>query len=72
MSISSLLIQTCIDSFGPDAMAGMTLYAKLEGCLYLPAFAYGIALTGFVGQNVGAGRTDRVAAAAGCRPASRG
>ena len=63
MSISSLLIQTCIDAFGPDAMAGMTLYAKLEGCLYLPAFAYGIALTGFVGQNVGAGCTDRVAAA---------
>ena len=60
MSISSLLIQTCIDSFGPDAMAGMTLYAKLEGCLYLPAFAYGIALTGFVGQNYGAGHTDRI------------
>ena len=38
----------------------MTLYAKLEGCLYLPAFAYGIALTGFVGQNYGAGRTDRI------------
>ena len=44
-------------------MAGMTLYAKLEGCLYLPSFAYGIALTGFVGQNVGAGRMDRVAEA---------
>ena len=63
MSISSLLIQTCINAFGPDAMAGMTLYAKLEGCLYLPAFAYGIALTGFVGQNVGAGRIDRVKSA---------
>ena len=63
MSISSLIIQTFIDCFGPDAMAGMTLYAKLEGCLYLPAFAYGIALTGFVGQNVGAGRSDRVDAA---------
>ena len=60
MSISSLLIQTCIDSFGADAMAGMTLYAKVEGCLYLPSFAYGIALTGFVGQNWGAGRPDRI------------
>ena len=60
MSISSLLIQTCIDAFGQEAMAGMTLYAKLEGCLYLPAFAYGIALTGFVGQNYGAGRMDRI------------
>ena len=63
MSISSLLIQTCIDAFGPDAIAGMTVYAKLEGCLYLPCFAYGIALTGFVGQNYGAGRIDRVRAA---------
>lgn len=63
MSVSSLLIQTCIDGFGPDAIAGMTLYAKLEGCLYLPTFAYGIALTGFVGQNVGAHRPDRVRAA---------
>ena len=60
MSISSLLLQTQIDAFGPDAIAGMTLYAKLEGCLYLPAFAYGIALTGFVGQNYGAGRPERV------------
>ena len=45
---------------GSRAMAGMTLYAKLEGCLYLPAFAYGIALTGFVGQNYGAGHTERI------------
>ncbi|MBE6014275.1 MAG: MATE family efflux transporter [Lachnospiraceae bacterium] len=60
MSMSSLIIQTSINSFGPDAMAGMTLYAKLEGFLYLPTFAYGIALTSFVGQNFGAGRIDRV------------
>ena len=60
MSLSSLLIQTGINHFGPHAMAGMTLYAKVEGCLYLPTFAYGIALTGFIGQNLGAGRLDRV------------
>ncbi|MCR5174226.1 MAG: MATE family efflux transporter [Oscillospiraceae bacterium] len=63
MSISSLVIQTFINRFGSDAMAGMTLYAKLEGILYLPSFAYGIALTGFVGQNVGAGRTGRISSA---------
>ena len=60
MSVSSLLIQVQIDSFGPAAIAGMNLYAKLEGVLYLPTFAFGIALTGFVGQNLGAGRLDRV------------
>ena len=60
MSISTLIIQTTINSFGPAAMAGMTCYSKLEGCVYLPCFAYGIALTGFVGQNYGAGRMDRI------------
>ncbi|MGI5873494.1 MAG: MATE family efflux transporter [Bacillota bacterium] len=63
MSVSSLLIQVTINSFGPDAIAGMTVYAKIEGFLYFPAFAYGIALTGFVGQNLGAGRTDRIESA---------
>ena len=60
MSLSSLLIQINIDSFGPAAMAGMVLFAKIEGFLYYPAFAYGMALTGFIGQNFGAGRLDRV------------
>ena len=60
MSISSMLIQISINSFGPDAMAGMTVYAKIEGCLYLPSFAYGIALTSFVGQNHGARQYDRI------------
>ncbi len=60
MSISSLLIQSSIDSFGPAAMAGMTVFAKVEGLLYLPSFAYGIALTGFVGQNYGARKPERI------------
>lgn len=60
MSISSFLIQACINRFGPAAIAGMTLFAKLEGVIYLPTFAYGIAITSFVGQNLGAGRIDRI------------
>lgn len=60
MSISSLLIQTYINSFGYGAMAGMTVYARVEGFLYNPLFAFGLALTSFIGQNVGAGKFDRV------------
>ena len=60
MSISSLVIQLSINAFGASAVAGMTIFAKLEGFLYYPAFAYGIALTGFVGQNYGAGKMERV------------
>ena len=60
MSISSLVIQTYINSFGYAAMAGMTVYARVEGFLYYPLFAFGIALTSFIGQNVGAHDLARV------------
>ena len=62
MSISSLVIQTYINSFGYAAMAGMTVYARVEGFLYYPLFAFGIALTSFIGQNVGAHDLVRVRA----------
>ena len=62
MSISSLVIQGYINSFGYAAMAGMTVYARVEGFLYYPLFAFGIALTSFIGQNVGAKQPDRVRA----------
>jgi len=45
MSISSLVIQTYINSFGYAAMAGITVYARVEGFLYYPLFAFGIAST---------------------------
>ena len=60
MSLSSLVIQTYINSFGYAAMAGMTVYARIEGFLYYPLFAFGIALTSFIGQNVGAHDLARV------------
>lgn len=60
MSISSIVIQYSINAFGADAAAGMVVFARVEGFLYYPAFAYGMALTGFIGQNYGAGRMDRV------------
>ena len=62
MSISSLVLQTYINSFGYAAMAGMTVYARIEGFLYYPLFAFGIALTSFIGQNVGAHDLARVRA----------
>lgn len=60
MSISSLVIQTSINSFGTDAMAGMTVFSKIEGFLYFPLFSLGIAVTSFMGQNAGAGQSARI------------
>ena len=60
MSISSLVLQTYINSFGQDAMAGMNVFAKIEGFLYFPLFAFGIAVTTFISQNAGAVKIKRV------------
>ena len=60
MSISSLIIQSSINSFGAEAMAGMAVFSKVEGFLYFPLFSLGLAVTGFVGQNFGAKEYDRV------------
>ncbi|WP_455543826.1 MATE family efflux transporter, partial [Intestinibacter sp.] len=60
MSISSLIIQSSINSFGAETMAGMTVFSKVEGFLYLPLFSLGLAVTGFVGQNFGAKEYKRV------------
>ena len=60
MSISSILIRFHINAFGSDVIAGMNVFGRIEGLCYLPSFAFGIALTGFVGQNAGAGKPERI------------
>lgn len=59
-SISNLLVQAKINSFGAIAMAGVAAYSRIDGFLYMPMMALSMAITTYVGQNVGAGRYDRV------------
>lgn len=59
-NISNLLVQIKINSFGTIAMAGTTAYSKLDAFIYLPMESVSLALSTFVGQNIGAGRYDRM------------
>ena len=65
ISIANVLVQKNINSFGADAMAACGSYAKVEGFVFLPITCFSLALTTFIGQNMGAGKLDRVKA--GCR-----
>ena len=59
-SISNVLIQSSINSFGKVAIAGNTAASNLEGFVYVAMNAlYQAALT-FVGQNYGAHKPDRI------------
>lgn len=59
-AISNLLVQTKINGFGSIAMAGITAYSKIDGFIYMPLMAISLAVSTYVGQNIGAGKYDRV------------
>lgn len=59
-SLSNVVIQSSINSFGSTVMAGSAAAANLEGFVYVAMNAfYQTALT-FIGQNFGAGKKERI------------
>lgn len=59
-SVSNLLIQASINSFGTDAIAAWAAIGKIDGFIWMVMSAFGISITTFAGQNFGAGKYDRV------------
>ena len=59
ISIANVVVQSNINAFGPDAMAGCGSYSKVEGFVFLPITSFAMALTTFIGQNLGAGEHER-------------
>lgn len=59
IDFANLMIQAYINSFGQNAMAGIGAYSRIEGFMFLPVTAFGMALTTFVSQNIGARQKDR-------------
>lgn len=59
ISIANVVVQSNINAFGDDAMAGCGSYAKVEGFIFLPIMAFSMAITTFIGQNLGAGNHER-------------
>lgn len=59
ISIANVVIQSNVNSFGDDAMAGCGAYWKIEGFGFLPITCFAMAMTTFIGQNLGARQYDR-------------
>ncbi len=59
-AIANLVVQANINAFGDLAMAGCGSYAKIQGFVFLPIMSITMAMTTFVGQNLGAQKVDRV------------
>ena len=59
ISIANVVVQSNINAFGDDAMAGCGSYAKVEGFIFLPIMALSMAITTFISQNLGAGNHEK-------------
>lgn len=60
ISVGGMIVQFVINGFGVLFMAGFTAANKLYGMLEVAATSYGYAMTTYSGQNMGAGRADRI------------
>ena len=59
-SISNVLIQSSVNSFGDILMSGNAASQNLEGFLYVSMNAFHQTAVNYIGQNVGAKKYDRV------------
>lgn len=58
-SLSGMVMTFAINSLGTAAMAGNTSYAKLDQIFWMISTAFSVSVSTFVGQNLGAGKTNR-------------
>ncbi len=59
-SSAMIIVQSLTNSFGEQFIAANAVIMRVDGFAMMPNFSFGMALTTFAGQNVGAGLYDRV------------
>lgn len=59
-SIGSMCLQSAVNSFGANVMAGFTAAGRVENLTNIPMSGLGVANQTFVGQNYGAKNYDRI------------
>lgn len=59
-AIGSVMLQSCVNGLGADAIAAVTIGGKTQLMIVLPSETIGATMTVFCGQNLGAGKIDRI------------
>lgn len=60
VSLSNVIVQSYVNAYGSSVIAGYSVTVKIDGFVNLPLQAFSMAITTFVGQNIGAKKYDRV------------
>ncbi len=59
-SLAMVVVQSLTNSFGEMVIAANVIIMRVDGFAMMPNFSFGTAMTTYSGQNVGAGKLDRV------------
>ena len=60
-AIGTLVIQTAVNGFGSLTVAGVTAAQRINSFISCPVESIGATMAPYSGQNMGAGKLDRVA-----------
>ena len=60
VAIGMLLVQSVVNSFGSEVLAGFSSAMRVESLCVVPMAAIGNAMSSYTAQNLGAGKTERV------------
>ena len=60
VSIGMMLVQSVINGFGSETLAGFSAAMRIESMCIVPMTGIGNALSSYTAQNIGAGRKERV------------
>lgn len=60
IAVGGMIVQFVVNAYGVLFIAGFTATNKLYGLLEIAGTSYGYAMVTYVGQNLGAGRLDRI------------
>jgi len=60
MSMSMMVVQSLTNSMGEMVIAANVIIMRVDGFAMMPNFSFGQAMSVYAGQNVGAGKWDRV------------
>ena len=60
MAMAQMVVQTLTNSMGEMVIACMVIIMRVDGFAMMPNFTFGQAMGVYTGQNVGAGKKDRV------------
>ena len=59
IALANVIVLSQINSFGKFATAAFGSHAKIEGFAFMPIISFNMAITTFIGQNLGAKQYDR-------------